>query len=116
MIIGTPDKTFINATPVYKGRAPIDGIIDVFQIYSNAQVWSDRCLAKFGINEAGYKHILWTCDYSGYGLSQKDELCDYIYDYVNGGSGGYNILGDTVTHQCTVVGNKFYIDVVAKSK
>lgn len=115
LLIGTPEKRFINAKPVYKGKDPIDGIIEVYEIYSNAQVWDDKCLAKGGISKDGRKSIVWTCEYSGSNLPPQDVLCNYIYTYINGGDGN-DIIGNTATHTCSVKGDKFYLNLVANEK
>lgn len=110
LLIGTPEKRFINAEPFYEN--PIDGIIDIFEIYSNTQVWEDNCLAKPGISRDGRKTVVWTCKYRGPNLPPKDVLCNYIYAYINGGT-GKDILGDTATHSCSIKGDKFYLNLVA---
>lgn len=115
LLIGTPEKRFINAKPVHQGKEPIDGIIDFFGVYANAQVWNDNCSAKPGITKDGRKNVLWTCEYKGFNLPPQDGLCDYMYAYINGDVGN-DILGKSATHTCRVEGDKFYLHLVANAK
>lgn len=114
LIIGSPQPEFIGKKAVYKDKKPIDALVEVFQIYGNAQVWGDNCIGKPGVNHEGFKRVLFTCKYSGANLPHPSDLCEYIFSYVNGGDG--NILSNTVDHFCSVYENKFYLDVVAKWK
>lgn len=114
LIIGSPQPKFIGQRPVYEDKKPIDSLIEVFRIYGNAQVWDDNCFGLPGVNEEGFKRVLWTCKYSGDNLPNPGDLCEYIFNYVNGGDG--NILNNSATHCCSVIHDRFYLDVVAKYK
>lgn len=114
LIIGSQHSEFIGRKPFYQGKKPIDSLIEVYEIYGNAQVWDGECFAKVGVNDKGFKRVLWTCKYSGNNLPRPDKLCDSIYDYINGGDG--NILDNSVTRKCDVKGDKFFLEVVAKAK
>ncbi|KAJ6642426.1 hypothetical protein Bhyg_07374 [Pseudolycoriella hygida] len=111
LLIGTPDKVFINAQPVYQGKDPIDGIIEMYETYSNIQLWHNNCMAKAGITKDGRKSVVWTCTYKGSNLPPLDVLCDYMYASICKGS-GKDILGKSVTHACRLQGDNFYFDLV----
>lgn len=115
LLIGTPEQRFVNAAPVYQEKDPIDGIVDFFGNYSNAQVWNDNCLARPGITNDGRKNVIWICKYTGANLPPPNVLCDYIFAYINGGAGN-DILGKSATHTCRVKGDKFYLGLVANAK
>ncbi|XP_037045257.1 uncharacterized protein LOC119080792 [Bradysia coprophila] len=115
MLIGTPDKEFIDAVPVYQDKDPIDVLSQFYGIYSNTQVWKDNCSAKPGVSQDGLKNIVWTCEYSGSNLPPPDVLCDYMITSING-SFDNSLLNKSVTHSCTVKGEKFYFNLVANDK
>lgn len=110
MLIGTPEKEFVYAEPVYKDKEPIDALSEFYGIYSNAQIWKDNCSASPIISEDGLTNVLWTCEYSGLNLPPPDVLCDYVFRSING-SFKNDLISKYLTHSCSVKGDKFYLNV-----
>lgn len=56
LLIGSTHAEFVGQKPVYEGKKPIDSLIEVFEIYSNAPVWDEnQVLMKLDI-KACYGH------------------------------------------------------------
>lgn len=103
-----------NQKPVYELIEPIDALTEIYGTYTNTHVWDDNCHSKSGVTEDKLKYMKFICNYTGNDLPSKDELCEYIYSYIDGGDG--ELLGNTVTHTCTVEDDLFCLDIVAKNE
>lgn len=110
MLIGTPEKKFTHAEPVYVDKEPINALSEFYGIYSNTQIWKDNCSAKPETSQDGSTNVVWTCDYSGSNLPPPDVLCEYMYNGVCG-SFENRALSKYLSHSCTVKGDKFYFNV-----